>query len=52
MISLATNVSIIAGLAISGYLSEMGRWSVACLLLGITVLGIADRPGAFRRCRR
>ena len=50
VISLATNVSIIAGLAISGYLSEMGRWSVACLLLGITVLD--DRPGAFRRCRR
>ena len=42
VISLATNVSIIAGLAISGYLSEMGRWSVACLLLGITVLGIAS----------
>lgn len=42
IMSLATNVSIIAGLAISGYLSEMGRGLVACLLLGITTLGITS----------
>ena len=42
IMSLATNVSIIAGLAISGYLSEMGPGLVACLLLGVTTLGIAS----------
>ncbi|MCH2149676.1 MAG: MFS transporter, partial [Phycisphaerales bacterium] len=42
VISLATNISIIAGMAVSGQLLEQGRYLVALLLFGITILGVVS----------
>lgn len=42
VISLATNISIIAGVAASGQLLQHGRYLVAMLLLGITFLGVVS----------
>ena len=42
VISLATNISIIAGVAVSGQLLEHGRYLVAMLLFGITILGVVS----------
>jgi MFS family permease len=42
VISLATNISIIAGVAVSGQLLEYGRGLVALLLLCITIVGVVS----------